>query len=129
MEYLADTVTIIRHFANTGKIGQKAKAILEDAEEGKHHIYISVVSLVEVMYLSQKRRIEINLDEVLRKVSCSSNYSIVDLTPQIVKFAESSTCSELHDRLILSTAKYLGVPMLTSDKKIRELNEVETIWK
>ena len=38
MEYVADTVTIIRHFTNTGKLGEKSKIILEDAEKGKHHI-------------------------------------------------------------------------------------------
>jgi hypothetical protein len=29
MEYLADTVTIIRHFSGTGRIGRQAKSILE----------------------------------------------------------------------------------------------------
>ena len=30
MEYLADTVAIIRHFASVGKIGKAAKSILRD---------------------------------------------------------------------------------------------------
>jgi hypothetical protein len=28
MEYLADTVTIIRHFSKTGRIGRQARSIL-----------------------------------------------------------------------------------------------------
>ena len=48
MEYDADTVTIVRHFINTGKIGRRAKDILEDAEKVKPHIFVSVISLVEV---------------------------------------------------------------------------------
>jgi len=59
----------------------------------------------------------------------SQNYSIDDLTPEIVKVAAASACHELHDRLILSTAKYLGVPILTSAQAIRDLNEVPTIWQ
>ena len=129
MEYAADTVTIIRHFTNTGKIGKKAKLILGGVENGEHHVFISVISLVEVMYLFQKHRIDINLDDTLEIINNSLNYSIVDLTPQIVKIAESIDYHELHDRLILSTAKYLRIPLLTSDKKIRELDEIETIWK
>jgi len=39
MTYLADTITVIRHFSETGKIGKKAKAILDAADQGKHHIY------------------------------------------------------------------------------------------
>jgi predicted nucleic acid-binding protein len=48
MEYAVDTVTIVRHFTNTGKPGRRAKDILEDAENGKHHIFVSIISLVEV---------------------------------------------------------------------------------
>ncbi len=129
MEYLADTVAILRHLAKTGKIGRRAKSILDSTEQGKHHIYISVISLVEIMFLSQKKRIKINLKEVIETINNSANYSIVDLTPQIVMLAESTHFPELHDRLILSTAKYLGIPMLTSDEKIQKMNDVKTIWK
>ncbi|MDO9567643.1 MAG: DUF3606 domain-containing protein [Candidatus Desulfaltia sp.] len=37
MDYLADTVTVIRHFSGVGRIGRKAKTILEGVEEGDHH--------------------------------------------------------------------------------------------
>jgi hypothetical protein len=37
MDYLADTVTIIRHFSKVGRIGRKASSILEGVEEGGHH--------------------------------------------------------------------------------------------
>jgi len=129
MDYAADTVTLIRHFTNTGKIGRKAKDVLDCVENGEHNIFVSVVSLVEVMYLSQKHRIDIDLDETLEIINNSLNYSIVNLTQEIVKIAELIAFPELHDRLIMATAKYLEIPLLTSDGKIHELNEVETVWK
>ncbi|MBI5675483.1 MAG: PIN domain-containing protein [Nitrospirae bacterium] len=129
MKYLADTVTIIRHFAKTGKIGRKAKGILDDAEVGKHHIFISVISLVEIMYLSQKMRIKINLKETLKIINSSANYSIVDLTPQIVMIAEETGFPELFDRLILATARHLGVPMLTPDEDLQKTAGVKIIWQ
>ena len=129
MQYLADTVTVVRHFSKTGKIGKAAKRILEDADNGKHHVFISVISLVEILYLSEKQRIPVNFDKTLDSINYSQNYSVVDLTPEIVKLAASSACKELHDRLILSTAKYLGVSILTSDQAMKDLNEVPTIWQ
>lgn len=129
MEYLADTVTIIRHFSKVGKIGGRAKAILKDAEQGVHIIHISVISIVEIMYLSQKNRIKINLKETLDIINESANYSIADLTPQIVAISENIIFSELHDRLIIATAKHIDIPLLTSDKRIREKKIVETIWE
>ncbi|MGH7595936.1 MAG: type II toxin-antitoxin system VapC family toxin [bacterium] len=129
MQYLADTVTLVRHLSKTGKIGKAAKRILEDTDKGHHHIFISVIALVEILYLSERQRIPIKLGETLNSISYSQNYSVVNLTPEIVKVAASSACKELHDRLILSIAKYLGVSILTSDQAMKDLNEVPTIWQ
>jgi PIN domain nuclease of toxin-antitoxin system len=128
MDYLADTVTIIRHFSGTGRIGRKARTILEGVEEGDHHLFLSTVSLVEILYLSEKKRIMINLGESLDIIDDSANYSIVDLTTEIVKFAEKIDFPEIFDRLIISTARYLGVHILTSDRAIRSSGFVEAVW-
>ena len=128
MDYLADTVTIIRHFSGTGRIGRKARTILEGVEKGDHHLFLSTVSLVEILYLSEKKRILINLGESLDIIDDSANYSIVDLTTEIVKFAEKIDFPEIFDRLIISTARYLGVPILTSDRAIRSSGFVEAVW-
>lgn len=125
MNCLADTVTVIRHLAKTGKIGRKARTILDDAEQGKNRILISVISIVEIMYLAEKNRISINLLETLEMINKSVNYSIVDLTPQIVILAEQINFPELHDRLIMATAKYIGIPILTAIRKSRN----PILWK
>ena len=70
----------------------------------------------------------INLGESLDIIDDSANYSIVDLTTKIVKFAEKIDFPEIFDRLIMSTAKSLDIPILTSDKAIRNSGLVEAIW-
>lgn len=128
MEFLADTVTIIRHFSATGKIGRKAGSILKKIENGEGHCFISVVSLVEILYLSEKNRIPIDLGGTIRRVNESGNYTITDLTPPIIALAEKHPFVEIFDRLIIATALYLGSPLLSSDGKIRQSGLVETIW-
>ena len=46
MEYIADTVVVIRHFSKTGRMGNNAGRILRDADSGLHTIGISIISLV-----------------------------------------------------------------------------------
>jgi len=128
MDYLADTVTIIRHFSKLGRIGRKVRSILEGVEEGEHHLFLSTISLVEILYLSEKKRIMVNLEESLDMIQESANYSVVDLTTPIVRLAEKIKYPEIFDRLIISTAQYLNVPLITSDKAIRKSGVVETIW-
>ena len=86
MNYLADTITIVRHFSGAGRIGRAARVVLEGVERGENDLFLSSISLVEILY------------------------------------------PEIFDRLIISTAQYLGVPLITSDQGIRESGFVETIW-
>ena len=125
MQYLLDTVTIIRHFTDTGYIGRKACGILNEFD---NHFLISIVSLMEIMYLSEKHRISIDLTETLNKIEASSLYSVVDLTPEILKVAETTHFRELHDRLILSTAKWLEIPIISNDEEFDEVDGIEVIW-
>jgi PIN domain nuclease of toxin-antitoxin system len=128
LQYLLDTVTIIRHFSGKGKIGNQAEKILEDITITEDRLFISVISLVEILYLSEKNRIDINLQETIEKIKKSEIYSIVNLNADIVKTAETIKFYELHDRLILSTSKWLDIPIISSDKRFKEISEIKTIW-
>ncbi len=61
MQYILDTNAVVRHFANISKIGKSAKKIIEDGEKNKHKLFISIISLMEIMYLAEKKRIPISL--------------------------------------------------------------------
>ncbi len=128
MQYLADTVAIIRHFANVGKIGKAAKSILQDADNGKNKILISIISMVEILYLSERNRIPLNLEKVKRKLLPLDNYQIIDLDIYILETAKTVHGLELHDRLIVSTALSLNVPILTSDQIISDSGQIDVIW-
>jgi len=129
LQYLADTVAIIRHFANVGKIGKAAKLILQDADSGKNTILISIISIVEILYLSERNKIPLDFEDLRRKLLPLDNYRIVDLDFDIVEIAKTVQGLELHDRLIVSTSLSLNVPILTSDQIIKDSNQVDVIWK
>ncbi len=125
MQYLLDTVTIVRHFSAMGKIGKEAHKVLNSPESS---FIISVISLMEIMYLAEKKRIGISLNDTFAQIESSSLYSTIDLTPEILKMAEITVFGELHDRLILSTAKWLDIPILSSDKRFHEIEGIRVIW-
>jgi predicted nucleic acid-binding protein len=79
MEYVANTVAIVRYFAKKGRIPSRALRILRDANDGKHTIAISVMSLIEILYRSERRRISIDLDRLRTELDEQSNYRIIDL--------------------------------------------------
>jgi len=128
MRYLLDTVAIVRHFTGKGKIGGTASHILDSIENNEDEFVISVVSLMEVMYLAEKNRIDISLSETLNLIESSSKYTIANLNPDILRVAENTVFYELHDRLILATAKWLGIKIISSDGRFDGVEGIDVVW-
>jgi len=128
VEYLADTVAIIRFFSQSGKLGKSARNIFSDTEDGKKFIWISIISLVEIMYLVEKNRISLDLKDFILKIKNSENYRIMDLDVDIIEVASKIKGLELHDRLIVATAKHLDIPIITSDQVIIDSGIIRVIW-
>lgn len=80
------------------------------------------------MYLAEKNRIPITLNEMINHLNSKSCYSIVEFSLDILRAAEKIQFYELHDRLILATAKLLGTPVISSDQKFTEVKDIEVIW-
>ena len=128
MEYLADTVAIIRHFANTGPMGLSARQAFNEVVAGNATLYVSVISFMEVLYLAERNRIPLSFGEVQSRIQGSSNYRVLDLTLDIVEAAHGVPGLELHDRMIVATARYYGLPLMTSDQEITASGLVSVIW-
>jgi predicted nucleic acid-binding protein len=110
-------------------LGKRAKEIISQAEDNQHQLFVSIISLMEIMYLAEKNRIPITLNEMIDHLNSKSCYSIVEFSLDILREAEKTQFYELHDRLILATAKLLGTPVISSDEKFTELKDIEVIWK
>jgi predicted nucleic acid-binding protein len=129
VQYLLDTNAIIRHFAQVSRLGRRAKDIITQAEKDQHQLFVSIISLMEIMYLAEKNRIPLTLDEILENLNSKKCYSIVEFDVDILKEAANIQFYELHDRLILATAMYLGTPVISSDQAFASVEDIEIIWQ
>ena len=129
MDYLADTVAIVRHLRAHPALGGEAARILRDADAGQHRVYLSAITLMEVLYLSEAGRIDLPLSELVDMVSRGRNYEIVPIDTDVVLAAVGvDDVPELHDRIIVGTALHLGVPILTGDRVIAASQHAQTLW-
>ncbi len=127
MNYLLDTVVLIRYLAALGEITPKVKIILENAGK-KNNFFVSVVSLMEVLYLTEKHRITISVEQIIKLIEESAYFYFVDLSPEVILMAKSMDFHELHDRMILATAKYHDIPVISSDKQFKNVKDIKVIW-
>jgi len=127
--FVADTHSLAWYFAGSGKLGTKALRAFREASSGKTIIIVPTVVLAEIMDISEKKRIKVDYEELLNKIESSSNFEIYPLDIDVLKTARSITAiPELHDRIIVATAKLLEARVLTRDEDVQKSGIVEAVW-
>lgn len=126
MFYVVDTHPLIWYLAE--KLPKKVDDIFKDSEAGNSVIFVPTIALAECYYLSKKRKIELNFEDILGKIKRSSNFLITPFNADIIELFPKINIEEIHDKIIVSTAKLLNTALITKDRKIRDSKIVETIW-
>jgi PIN domain nuclease of toxin-antitoxin system len=124
--YVVDTHPLIWYLAE--KLPKKVDNIFRDSEDGNGGIFVPTIVLAECYYLSKKKKIQLDFEEILGKVKESSNFLITPFNDHIVELFPKINVEEIHDKIIVSTAKLLNVPLITKDKEIINSRVVRTIW-
>jgi len=129
MIYLPDTHALVWYLTGDKRLGVSAKAAPERVDDGDAGAVVSVLVLGEVLYLNEKRRIKISVQDIRDVLEENENFQIVPLTWQeIVLAQEIKRVPELFDRMIAATAKRHGAVLLSRDHVFANLEAVETLW-
>jgi len=63
------------------------------------------------------------------KIYESENFVLIALDyPIFQKKIDLNDIPELHDKIIVATAKYLNLPLITKDQTLHKLHHVKTVW-
>ncbi|HZD12587.1 MAG TPA: PIN domain-containing protein [Candidatus Binatus sp.] len=127
---MTDTHPLVWRSAGLNKrLGPAANAVYDKAESGEASIIIPSIVLAETVFIAEKRRVQLQLNSLLESFEVALNYRVYPLDFAVVKKAsEMNGPGEIHDRLIVATAKHLGLELITDDREIRESGHVNTIW-
>lgn len=93
---------------------------------------ISAISCWEIAKLVEKGRIGLSIPTLtwIRRSLQEYDIRMVELTAEIA--VESTQLKGMHadpaDQIIAATSRVTGMPLLTSDKRLRQLQGVETVW-
>ncbi|MDJ0617112.1 MAG: type II toxin-antitoxin system VapC family toxin [Calothrix sp. MO_192.B10] len=130
---VADTHTLIWYLFDLERLSATAFTTLEQTVNSGNPIYISAITLVEIVYLVEKKRFS---EEVLTRLvnaldDPNTGISLVPLDQNIsgaIRQIDRETVPDMPDRIIAATAFYLGISLVTRDLRIQALTNIETIW-
>jgi len=129
MNFVTDTHALLWWFTNSSKMSSRASEIFEKCENGENVIFIPSIVIAESLSIFDKKRISFNFKNLLKKIHTSENFVLIALDyPILQKMVVLKEIPELHDKIIVSTAKYLKVPIITEDKTLQKLPSIKTVW-
>ncbi len=127
-KYVTDTMGLVLRLEHR-KLGQQAKKIFEIAEQGDTSIYIPSIVFAEILYLSEKRRIAISLNDVDSYLNRYEQIQELPMTFAVMQeVASIADIPELHDRIIAGSARYMNLQLITNDPVIQSSSYVDTLW-
>jgi len=119
-----DTHALIWYLEKSARLSEPAKAAIKSSLAGGRVLYVSTVSLAEILYLDEKGRLPAGtLGKVLAEINRSD--SALTEAPFVAGMVEAMSriprgvVPDLPDRMIAATALHLGLPLVTADHQIR----------
>ena len=131
--YVTDTHAFVWHLQSSAKLSQSARTVFREADAGANEIVVPSIVLVELVYLAERKRIEVALvNRTFDAISSVSvNYSVAPLDAAIARALQDvdrDKVPEMPDRIIAATAKHLNLPVITRDSRISSSALVQVVW-
>jgi PIN domain nuclease of toxin-antitoxin system len=123
-QVLADTHAILWYLFDAERLSSEGRAALDGAIAAGFPILVSAISIIEIIYLEEKRKISAGAAERIRQACAAEDPSIeiVAIDERVAYGIQNIVRAEvpdMPDRIIAATAVSLGVPLVTRDHKIR----------
>ena len=129
MNFVTDTHALLWWFTDSPKISPKASAIFEKCEKGENVIFVPSIVIAEALSVFDKKRISFNFKKLFKEIHDSENFTLIALDyPILQKMITLKDITELHDKIIVSTAKYLNLPIITKDETLQNPPNIKTFW-
>jgi PIN domain nuclease of toxin-antitoxin system len=127
-----DTHTVLWYLENSRELSAAAREKIEGAISQGRDVHISAISIIEIIYLVERRRLP---EEALARLrdAISDPSSGLSITPvnaaiaNVIDKVSRSIVPDMPDRIIAATAIHLGVPLITRDRRLQSTS-IQTIW-
>ena len=128
MIYVFDTHVLIWYFIGSKRLKRKLKERIEEVRNTGGRLLVPTIVIAEALAIAEKGKVEFDFQGMYQLIKDEPEFEIVGFTPEIMEEVMHTEIPEIHDRIIVATAKFYRARLLTKDKIILESGEVEKLW-
>ncbi len=123
---MADTHSLLWYRSGDSRLGARARAVFEAAEDGEARILVPTIVLAEAGYIYEDLGAPARIGSLLEDLSAHPAYAIVAFDRHVLnRFVSEDRPREIHDRIIVATAKVHRCPVITRDRAIADCCDTE----
>jgi len=129
---VADTHAVVWYLLESKRLSAKALSAMENAARAGNSVYVSPISVIEIVYLVEKGRLPtLAFSKLCDAVTDPA--SVLELAPLDLGVARAVTevprdlAPDMPDRIIAATALHLKLPLITRDRALKTVG-VEIVW-
>jgi PIN domain nuclease of toxin-antitoxin system len=133
MAVVLDTHAVIWYLSDSKQLSPTARLIITTEEKNGESIFVSAISLVEVIYLAERGRLPLAALQSLENALGDPMGSMV-IAPLDAAVAEAVqkisriTVPDMPDRIIAATAVHLNADLVTRDRRLHAALGNRSVW-
>ncbi|MBI4067418.1 PIN domain-containing protein [Candidatus Gottesmanbacteria bacterium] len=126
-KYSLDTHALVWYSTGDSRLSSNAKLVIDAIFSSKYVCFLSTIVLLEAFYVSLRKK-TYSFPDLLKQLG-QQNIIIVPLDKVVLSACYHIQSSfDIHDRIIVSTAKVSNSILITRDREIRKSKVIETLW-
>ena len=125
---VVDTHVLIWYFIGSKRLHKKLKEKIDAILNRGGRLLVPTIVLAEALDISEKKRVELDFAEMYRLIKEEAEFEIVGFGSEVFDGTlRLKGVKEIHDRIIVATANFYQVGILTKDKIINDSGDVELV--
>lgn len=126
--YVVDTHVLIWYFIGSKRLRPVLKDKIDETRNRNGRLLVPTIVLVEALDVAEKRKVQFDFSQMYLLVRQEPDFEIVGLTSEILdQVIQVKNVPELHDRIIVATARFYDAGILTKDRIILGSGEVQSL--
>jgi PIN domain nuclease of toxin-antitoxin system len=124
--YVIDTHVLVWYFIGSKRLTPALRQKIDETRHQNGRLLVPTIVLAEALDIAEKGRVDFDFSEMYRYIREEPEFDIIGFSPEIFNtIMQISNIPELHDRIIVATARFYGTGILTKDRIILESGEVQ----